>query len=249
MITFTPVALWHLEFKIVGTHLPLVKGAFRWAALLLLLMLVGSIELYAPSRARAGEEVEVVALVNGVKAPGELVVVSPEGNVETYDGGYARFSVDEGGEWRVEYAGVVKRIAVEESTVHALAEPLAYFALVVALLIIASAFVKSRRKLFIRKRFDGGVVSIEVRNNREELVGVRVVDPVPEDAELDLPKGAREREGLNGRSVVWSIPVLRAGQRIVLRYGIKTSAKVLPGAEVRASHALEIRAASDGVHT
>ena len=92
-------------------------------------------------------------------------------------------------------------------------------------------------------------MSIEVRNGKEELVGVRVVDFVPDDAELDLPKGAREREGMDGRrSVVWSIPVLNAGQRVVLSYDIKTGASELPSAEVRASHALEIRTRSDRVH-
>ena len=217
------------------------------AALLALLLLAGSVEIYDPTHAVAGEEVEVVVLVNGVRAPGEVVVTSPAGEEERHAGGYAKFEASAVGEWRVEYAGIERKLVVERSELGKLAEPLAYGATALAALIIAHAYWKSRRKLFVKKRLANGNVEIEVRNGGEELAGVRVIDHVPEDAELDLPAGAKAWESLEGKSVRWSVPVLHAGQRIVLSYGIRTGAKVLQGVEVRASHAREIRAVSDEV--
>lgn len=224
-----------------------VAGAGPWAALLVLLLLAGSVEIYAPLRATVGEEVEVVVLVNGVKAPGSVKVVSPAGEEKDYGGGYAKFGADGAGEWRVEYAGIERRVLVERTAAQMALEPLMYGATVIALFIIARAYLKSRRKLFVRKWIEGNGVGIEIRNGREELADVRVIDNVPEDAELDLPSGAKEWKTIDGRSVRWSIPVLQAGRCMILTYGIKTGAKVLPAVEVRASDAREIRARSDEV--
>jgi len=127
-------------------------------------------------------------------------------------------------------------------------EQLAYGAFAVVLIIIVYAFLKSRKKLFVDKRYEDGVVSIEVRSGGEELMGVLVIDAVPLDGRLDLPEGARESESVEGRSVRWSIPVLQAGRRVVLKYGLKTAEKVLPPVDVRASQAQEIRARSDEIH-
>ncbi|MDO8339157.1 MAG: hypothetical protein Q7T16_00710 [Candidatus Burarchaeum sp.] len=233
-------------------HLFSVGRTAAVALLLAMLFLAGAVELYAPGRARLGEQVEAVALVNGVQAAGEIGVVSPSGTEEKYAGGYARFEVDEAGVWKVEYEGEVREIIVETPlTLPAYAEPLAYGLFALALLVIAYAWLGARRKLFVEKRFRNGTVEIEVRNQGEELAGVQVADFVPEDAVLEFPRGAahgaRESRDARGRGVRWTIPVLRAGGRIVLEYGIKTSAKSLPHAEVRATLAREIIARSDSV--
>ena len=219
-----------------------------FALLLAMLFLAGAVELYAPRGARLGEQVEALALVNGVQAAGEVKVVSPSGTEEKYAGGYARFEVNEAGTWKAEYEGAARKIIVEAPLAWpAYAEPLAYGLFVFALLVVAYSFWKSRRKLFVEKRFAGGRVEIEVRNQGEELAGVQVTDFVPEDAVLELHRGGRESVSVKGRCVRWSMPVLRAGERTVLEYGIKTSAKSLPHAEVRATLAREIIARSDSV--
>ncbi|VVC04739.1 Uncharacterised protein [Candidatus Burarchaeum australiense] len=223
------------------------------ALLLVLLFLAGSIELIAPRHVRVGEEVEAVALVNGVQAPGEITVVSPAGDSTCYANGHAKFNASGAGTWLVRYSDVERRVEVE-NRLPAYAEPLAYGAFAFAALAIAYSFFRGRRKLLVEKRFEAGTVSIEVRNAGEDLLGVRISDPVPEDAELDLPMGARhgarESAGPDGRRCVrWHLPVLRAGERVVLAYGMRTSARVLPGAEVRASLGREVIAGSDEVRT
>ncbi len=223
-----------------------------FALLLAMLFLAGAVELYAPRGAGLGEQVEAVALLNGVQAAGEVKVVSPSGAEEKYSGGYARFKVDEAGAWKVEYEGEVREVIVERpAALPAYAEPLAYGLFALALLVITYSWFRARRKLFVEKRFAGGRVEIEVRNQGEELAGVQVADFVPEDAVLEFPRGAahgaRESRDSRGRCVRWTVSVLHAGERVVLTYGIRTYAKSLPHAEVRATLAREIIAKSDGV--
>jgi len=220
------------------------------ALLLPFLFLAGSIEIYAPAHARVGEHVEAVALINGVQAAGEVKVVSASGNEAGYMGGYARFEVDEAGVWKVGYEGDAREIVVEKPfALPAYAEPLAYGLFALALLVIAYAWFRARRKIFVEKRFRDGTIEIEVRNQGEELAGVQVADFVPEDAVLELRGSGRESMSVRGRCVRWTLPVLRTGERAVLRYGLKTSARTLPHVEVRASLAREIIATSGPINS
>jgi len=235
-------------FKRVDMHLFSVGRMAAFALMLAMLFLAGAVELYAPGRARVNEQVEVVALVNGVQAAGAISVVSPSGTEEKYTGGYARFEVDEAGVWKVGYGGDVREVIVEKTfALPAYAEPLAYGIFGLALFVIAYTWFRARRKLFVEKRYESGNVLIEVRNQGEELAVVQVTDFVPEDAMLELRRGGRESTGARGRCARWTIPILRAGERVVLEYGIRTSAKSLPHAEVRATLAREIIAKSDDV--
>lgn len=218
--------------------------------LLPFLFLAGSIEIYAPAHAQVDEQVEAVALVNGVQAAGEVKVVSPSGKETGYVGGYARFEVDEAGAWKVEYDGDAREIIVEKQfALPAYAEPLAYGLFALALLVIVYSWFRARRKIFVGKKWEKELVVIEIRNTGEDLLGVQITDFVPEDAVLELRGGGRESTDVRGRCVRWTFPVLRAGERTVLKYGLKTSAHALPHVEVRASLAREIIATSGPINS
>jgi hypothetical protein len=125
---------------------------------------------------------------------------------------------------------------------------LVYAAFAIAVLILLDALIKSQRKLFVSKKYAHGEVTIELRNGMGEIAGVRVIDRLPADAELGALNGGKIYSSAEERSVRWNVPLLMPGERAVFRYGLRTSEKKLPGAEVKATQAREIRARSDGVH-
>ena len=124
---------------------------------------------------------------------------------------------------------------------------LVYAAFAIAVLIILDAFLKSRRKLFVSKRYAHGEAVIELRNGMGEIAGVRVVDGLPQDAELGALGGGKLVEAGGERTLRWNVPLMMPGERKVFRYGMRTAEKRLPGAEVMATQAREIRARSDSV--
>jgi hypothetical protein len=124
---------------------------------------------------------------------------------------------------------------------------LIYAAFAIAVLILLDAFIKSQRKLFVSKKYAHGEVTIELRNGMGEIAGVRVIDRLPADAELGALNGGKVSETTGGKSVRWHVPLMMPGERTVFRYGLRTSEKNLPGAEVMATQAREIRARSADV--
>jgi len=125
---------------------------------------------------------------------------------------------------------------------------LVYAAFAIAVLVLLDAFIKSRRKLFVSKKYAHGEVTIELRNGMGEIAGVRVIDPLPADAELGALGGGKLIEAGGEKSLRWNVPLMMPGERKVFRYGMRTSEKRLPGAEVMATQAREIRAKSDPAH-
>jgi hypothetical protein len=123
-------------------------------------------------------------------------------------------------------------------------EWLYYGALVLASIVIADALLKSRRRVFVSKRYADGEVTLEVRNGSEEIAGVRVMDTLPADAELGALDGGKLVDLGHAKTIRWSVPALAPGERCVFKYGLRTREKILPGVEVSGTIAKQVKARS-----